>query len=174
MTEQVLGFLTGALFGFLLQKSGMVRFDRQVGLLLFKDMTVLKFIFSAILVGSVGLQLLADEKIITLVHLPLHAGVVFGGLLFGVGWALAGFCPTTVLGALGEGRWHAFFVLAGMIFGAGLYAEVYPWFEKTIFAWKDLGKMTLPQVIGGSPWISIAIMWGAGIVSFVWCSFKRL
>jgi hypothetical protein len=107
-TEQGLGLITGILFGFLLQKGRVLRFDKQVGAMLLKDMTILKFMLSAILVGMVGILILANAKIITLGHKPMNLGAVLvGGGLFGIGWAIMGFCPGTSIGALGEGRWHA-------------------------------------------------------------------
>lgn len=175
MTEPVLGLATGVLFGILLQKGGVLRFDRQVGALLFRDMTLIKFMFSAIMVGSVGLQLLAESGAITLSHKAMNAGAaVVGGLLFGMGWAVAGFCPGTAVGALGEGRWDALFVIAGMLVGAALYAEAYPTLKVSVLAWKDYGGLTLPQLLKLSPWLCIAVLWGAGIVTFVWCEFKRV
>jgi uncharacterized membrane protein YedE/YeeE len=175
MNEQVLGLLTGILFGFLLQKGGVLQFDRQVGALLFRDMTIVKFMFSAVLVGSVGLQLLSEAGLIALNHKAMNlGGVVLGGLLFGAGWAVAGFCPGTAVGALGEGRWHALFVIAGMLLGAALYAEAYPYLKDTVLAWKDFGKVSLPQLLKVSPWQCIAVLWGAGAVTFVWCEFKRV
>ena len=175
MNELILGAATGFLFGFLLQKGGVLRFDRQIGALLFKDMTIVKFMFSAILVGSVGLQLMVDEKLIVMSHKAMNVGaVVVGGLLFGGGWAVAGFCPGTAVGALGEGRWHALFVIAGMLVGAALYAEAFPFLKETVLAWKDFGKIALPQVLGVSPWHCIAVLWGAGVVIFVWCEYKRV
>ena len=175
MSEQLLGLITGCLFGFLLQKGRVLSFDRQVGALLFRDMTIVKFMLSAILVGSVGLQLMAEAGVITLSHKPMNVGaVVVGGLLFGAGWAAAGFCPGTAVGALAEGRWSVIFVIAGMLLGAALYAEAYPLLQGTVLAWKDYGKIALPQALGVSPWICIAVLWGAGAVTFVWCEFKRL
>jgi hypothetical protein len=108
MNEQLLGLLTGIAFGFLMQKGGVLSFDRQIGALLFRDMTIVKFMLSAILVGSVGFQLMGDAGLITFSHKAMNVGgVVIGGLLFGAGWAVAGFCPGTSVGALGEGRVHA-------------------------------------------------------------------
>ena len=173
MNELILGAVTGFLLGFLLQKGGVLSFDRQINALLFKDMTIVKFMLSAILVGSVGLQLMADAGLITFSHKAMNVGaVVVGGLLFGSGWAVAGFCPGTAVGALGEGHWHALFVIAGMLFGAALYAEAFPLLKDTVLAWKDFGKLGLPQVLGVSPWLSIAVLWGAGTVVFVWCEHK--
>ena len=175
MGELTLGLLTGVLFGFLLQKGGVLEFDRQVGALLFRDMTIVKFMFSAILVGSVGFQLLSEANLITLSHKAMNVGaVVIGGLLFGAGWAVAGFCPGTAVGAVAEGRWHALFVIAGMLLGAALFAEAYPYLKDTVLAWKDYGKIGLPQLFKVSPWHCIAVFWGMGIVTFVWCEFKRV
>jgi uncharacterized membrane protein len=51
--EQMVGLVTGIVFGFLLQKGRVLRFDKQVGAMLLKDMTIFKFMLSAILVGMV-------------------------------------------------------------------------------------------------------------------------
>lgn len=175
MSELTLGVLTGFIFGFLLQMGGVLRYDQQVGALLFRDMTIVKFMLSAVLVGSVGLQLLADAGLIAFSHKAMNAGgVAVGGLLFGAGWALCGYCPGTVVGALGEGRWTALFVLAGMLAGAALFAEAYPFLKDTVLAWKDYGKIGLPQTLGVPPWRCIAVLWGAGAVAFVWCEYKEV
>lgn len=47
-TEQWLGLITGILFGFLLQKGRVLRFDKQIGAMLLQDMTIFKFMLSAI------------------------------------------------------------------------------------------------------------------------------
>ena len=47
--DQILGLITGVAFGFLLQKGRVLRFDKQVGAMLLKDMTIFKFMLSAIL-----------------------------------------------------------------------------------------------------------------------------
>ena len=160
MREQILGLVTGALFGFLLQKGRVLRFDKQVGAMLLKDMTILKFMMSAILVGMVGVYLLKGFGVIGLSHKSMNlGGVVFGGLLFGAGWAVMGYCPGTSVGAIAEGRWHALFAVVGMLAGAALYAEVYPVMLKTVLAWKDFGKIGLPEALGVSPWVIIPLVW---------------
>ncbi|ABC78800.1 DUF6691 family protein [Syntrophus aciditrophicus] len=174
-TEQLLGLITGAVFGFLLQKGRVLRFDKQLGALLLKDMTIFKFMLSSILVGMVGITLLSNAGIITLSHKPMNVGaVVLGGALFGAGWAIMGFCPGTSVGALGEGRWHALFAVLGMITGAALYAELYPFFKSTVLAWKNFGKIGLAEVTGLSPWILIAIFWAGTISLFIWFEKKGL
>ena len=170
--DQILGLITGVLFGFLLQKGRVLRFEKQVGAMRLKDMTIFKFMLSAILVGMVGIQLLASAGMIAISHKAMNVGaVVVGGALFGGGWAVMGFCPGTSIGALGEGRWHAAFAIAGMVVGAAIYAELYPSLKSTVLAWKDLGKIGVADVLGISPWLIIPVF-GAGIIGlFVW--FER-
>lgn len=173
--DQALGLITGILFGFLLQKGRVLRFEKQVGAMLLKDMTIFKFMLSAILVGMVGIQLLASAEIITLSHKAMNLGaVVVGGALFGCGWAVIGFCPGTSIGALGEGRWHAIFAIAGMLAGAAVYAEIYPLLKSTVLSWKDFGKISAAEVLGVSPWRVIPVFWAGIIVLFVWFERNKL
>lgn len=174
-TEQLLGLITGVAFGFLLQKGRVLRFEKQVGAMQLTDMTILKFMLSAIIVGMVGVAIMSGAGIITLGHKAMNLGaVLIGGALFGAGWAIMGFCPGTSIGALGEGRWHAIFAIAGMIAGAAIYAELYPFFKTTVLAWADYGKIGLPEVLGVSPWIIIAIFIIAVLALFRWFERKGL
>ena len=164
-----LGLITGVLFGFLLQKGRVLRFDKQVGAMLLKDMTIFKFMLSAIFVGMVGILLLSDAGVITLNHKAMNlGGLLVGGLLFGIGWAIMGYCPGTAIGALGEGRWHAVFAIVGMILGAALYAELYPHLNSTVLAWKDFGKIALPETLGVSHWVVVPIFGAGTALLFVW------
>lgn len=174
-TGQWLGLVTGVLFGFLLQKGRVLRFDKQIGAMLLKDMTIFKFMLSAILVGMVGILLLSNLEIITLSHKPMNVGaVLLGGALFGAGWAIMGYCPGTSVGALAEGRWHAIWAIAGMLAGAALYAEAYPYLATGFLKWADLGKITLPGVLGVNPWAVIPVLGVAFILIFVFFEKKGL
>ena len=156
--ELLLGLLTGVIFGFLLQKGGVLRFEKQVGFLLFKNMTIIKFMFSAILVGTIGIYLCRDLGIIELKIKGLSIGAqVIGGIVFGIGWAILGYCPGTAGGALGEGRWHAGWGMLGMFTGAAVYAELYPMLKETVLTWGNYGKKTIPEVIGLNHWVVVVI-----------------
>jgi uncharacterized protein len=175
MNAQILGLLTGILFGILLQKGRVLRFDKQVGAMLLKDMTILKFMLSAILVGMVGIHLLSAFGALALSHKAMNLGaVLLGGALFGAGWSVMGFCPGTAVGAIGEGRWHALFAVLGMIAGAGIYAELYPLLKVSVLAWHDFGKIGLPETLGLSPWAVIAVFWAGTLALFVWFEKKGL
>ena len=175
MNEQWLGLITGILFGVLLQQGRVLRFEKQVGAMLLKDMTILKFMLSAILVGMIGIQLLVSLGEIELKIKATDLGaVIAGGLLFGAGWAVMGYCPGTSVGAVGEGRWHAIWAVLGMLLGAALFAEVYPAIEKNLLVWGALGKITLPGVLHVSPWVVIPVLAAVYIVVFIWFEKKGL
>lgn len=175
MNSQVLGLITGFLFGFLLQKGRVLRFEKQVGAMRLQDMTILKFMLSAILVGMVGIYLLSHLGVIKPGHKTMNVGaVVLGGILFGAGWSVMGFCPGTSVGALGEGRWHAAFAILGMLIGAAIYAELFPTLQGTVLAWKDFGKIGLPEVLGVSPWVIIPFFWAGIIALFVWFEKRKM
>jgi len=172
-TAQWLGLVTGIGFGFLLQKGRVLRFDKQVAAMLLTDMTIVKFMLSSILVGMIGIFLLVDAGLIQFAHKPMNVGAILvGGVLFGAGWAVMGFCPGTSLGALGEGRWHALFAIIGMLAGAALYAELYPFLKTTVLAWADYGKIGLPDVLGVSKWLLAAVFWIVSLVLFAFFEKK--
>jgi uncharacterized membrane protein YedE/YeeE len=169
------GLATGILFGFLLQKARVLRYDKQLGALRLADMTIVKFMLSTVLVAMVGTYLLKDFGLVKLSIKPTLLGaVILGGFIFGIGWGLLGYCPGTSAGALGEGRWDALWGILGMLAGAGLYAEAYPGLKVTVLTWGNLGKITFPQVLGVSHWIVIPVFLFGGFVLFWWFEKKGL
>jgi len=171
----VIGLVTGILFGFLLQKGEVLRFEKQVGFMLLKDMTIIKFMTSAVMVGMVGIYAFHSAGIIALsVKATNVAAIIVGCLLFGIGWAIAGYCPGTSVGALGEGRLHAFWAILGMLTGAAVYAEVYPSIKNNLLAWGSFGKITLPEILGISPWIVIVLFIAFGVAMLTWFEKKGL
>ncbi len=175
MTSLIYGLITGVLFGFLLQKGRVLRYDMQLGALRLRDMTIVKFMLSAVLVGMVGVYLLNDLGLAKLSIKPMiFGGVVIGGLIFGIGWGLLGYCPGTSLGALGEGRWDSLWGIAGMLGGAALYAEAYPLMKSTVLTWGNAGKITLPQILGVNHWVIIPLFIIGGLLLFRWFEKKGL
>ncbi len=152
------GLITGILFGILLQRAEVLRYDRQVGALRLKDITIFKFMLSAILVAAFGIYLLRDLGLVALNLKATSLGAqIVGGTVFGIGWGLLGYCPGTAGGALGEGRLDAAWGLVGMVAGGAMYAMFYPLMEASVIPLGQLGKITLPQVTGLPHWIVIAI-----------------
>ena len=169
------GIITGILFGFLLQKARVIRYDKQLGALRLMDMTIVKFMVSTILVAMVGTYLLKDLGLVKLsIKSTILGGTILGGLIFGIGWGFLGYCPATGAGAFGEGRWDAIWGILGMLVGAALYAEVYPGLKQSVLTWGDLGKITIPQVIGVNHWIIIPLFIIGGLLLFRWFEKKGL
>ena len=161
MGTLMLGLMTGIFFGFFLQKGQALKYDKQVGMLRFQDFTILKVMASAILVGMVGVYLFVDMGMGELSLKPtVLAANIIGGLIFGLGWGMLGYCPGTAVGATAEGRWDAFWGgVLGMLVGAGIFSEVYPLIKDNLLKWGDLGKLTIPKVVGGNHWVIIVIIW---------------
>ena len=176
MTSQLIyGLVTGILFGFFLQRGQVLRYDKQIGALRLMDMTILKFMLTAIFVGSVGIYLLKDLGIVKLsIKSTVRGATIIGGLIFGLGWGLLGYCPGTSMGAIGEGRWDGLWGLLGMLAGAAVYAEAYPLMKRTVLTWGDLGKITLPGILGINHWIVVPVFVLAGVGLFYWFEKKNL
>jgi hypothetical protein len=160
--QLVLGLVTGIAFGFLLQKGGVTRYEVILGQLLLTDFTVLKVMLSAVLVGMVGVYALRDLGLVRLHPKPGSFGTsVLGGLIFGVGFALLGYCPGTLAGALGQGHLDALFGGAvGTVAGAWLFALAYPRLRRSVLLWGNVGTLTLPEWLKVNPWAVIVPVGG--------------
>lgn len=137
----------GVVFGFLLQKGGVAKFNVLIGQLLLQDFTVVKIMVSAIVVGMVGIFTLNYFAKVNLHIKPTKIGAqAIGGLLFGAGFALLAYCPGTGAAALGQGSWDILFGMAGLIAGSYLFAEMSGSLEATVDKWGEKGKLTLPDL----------------------------
>lgn len=106
--QLTLALLMGIVFGFLLQKGGVTRYDVIITQLLLKDWTVVKIMLTAIIVGTLGVHVLFSLGYAELQPKPGSYGInIIGGLIFGVGFAVLGYCPGTIMGAIGQGSLDA-------------------------------------------------------------------
>lgn len=150
--QLVLGLVFGVMFGFLLQKGGVGKYEVLIGMLLLQDFTVLKVMLSAVVTGMLGIYALHAAGLVKLHIKPTRYGAnSLGGILFGVGFALAAYCPGTSATALGQGNYDALAVIAGMIAGSYLFAEASGWLARTINRWGDRGELTLAGLLHAKP-----------------------
>jgi len=175
----IAGLLTGVVFGLLLQRGGVTRYNVILGQFLMKDFTVLKVMLTAIITGAVGIWGMLQIGMLepTGLHVKSAAmlAIVAGGLIFGVGMAVLGYCPGTGVAALGDGSRHAWPGLLGMIFGAGVYAELYPYIMDNFLKVGDLGKVTFADETGLSPWwFILGLVVIAGVVFYLLESGKKV
>jgi uncharacterized membrane protein YedE/YeeE len=162
----LLGLVTGILFGFLLQKGRVAKFPVIVGQFLLKDWTVVKVMGTAVIVGSVGVHALVASGQANLHVKPfLLGGVLVGGVCFGVGMAVFGYCPGTGVAACGEGKPDAMAGVLGMLAGALAFVVAFPALRPVMNGLGDSGKLTLPEASGTSPWLWVAAMAGSGLAA---------
>jgi len=163
----LLGLVTGLFFGLLLQKGRVAKFQVIEGQLLLRDWTVVKIMLTAVVVGAVGIYVMAANNLISLHIQPaLFGAVLVGGAVFGAGMALLGYCPGTCVAACGEGARDAMVGLLGMLVGAIAYVTFYPVLDPVRNFLGNAGKITLPELTETSPWLWIAGLIVAGAIAF--------
>ena len=152
--QLILGLLMGICFGFFLQKGGATSYDVIIGQLLLYDWTVFKIMMTTVLVGMVGVYFMHRRKMVRLHIKPGSVGsTVIGGLIFGIGFAILGYCPGTLAGACGHGALDAIVGgIPGIIIGSGLFAMVYPGVNKHFLNKGNFGEKTFPEIFGINPW----------------------
>ncbi|MBN8419257.1 MAG: YeeE/YedE family protein [Verrucomicrobia bacterium] len=146
--KALMAVIFGTVFGFLLQKGGVGKYNVLLGQLLLQDFTVAKVMLTAIVVGMSGVFTLHHFAKANLHLQPTKIGAqIIGGTVFGIGFALIAYCPGTGPVALGQGSWDVLFGMAGLIAGSHLFAEMSGWLKRTVETWGDQGKVMLPDLL---------------------------
>lgn len=172
--------LLGLMFGFILQKAGASNPRKIIGMLRLKDLHLMKAIFMGIGASSILLFSLLATGLIDPSHVSVkssYIGVLAGGVLLGVGWAIAGFCPGTAVVAAGAGRRDALSYILGGLAGAFVYMLAFESIQKSFLFGKLGGKTTLavtgnssfPALFSSVPGLLVA---GAIGVIFLLIAFK--
>lgn len=160
MMETVSALVLGSFFGWMLHKAGLTHYARIVGVFRLRDMTVIRFILTALVVASVLLQVAVGLGITHALPIPktaLLANLV-GGIVFGVGMATAGYCTGTVVAQAGEGRLDAWIGgLSGLVVGAIVFGLVEPLLMPILTRAGSLGRVTFASLLGASPWLVLMV-----------------
>jgi len=126
MRSHVLLGIFGLAMGFGLYRIGFSDFGEVHRLFTFADLRLLLTFMGAVVFAGVGFQILARGK--TIPPKKFMKGTIPGGILFGVGWALTGACPSIALVQLGEGRIPALATVAGILAGTWIFRVLRPRF----------------------------------------------
>lgn len=166
--------LVGALFGLALEQAGFASSRRLTGVFYLRDMTVVKVMFSAVVTALIGYQYVVaagwlDPSEVYVLETWWGAQVV-GGLLFGVGFVMGGFCPGTALSGVASLKGDALVFLAGALLGSLLFNELYP-VLKPLYEGFHAGPITLAGVLGLSSrgWALLFAL--AAVGAFALCSW---
>ncbi|MDH3902722.1 MAG: YeeE/YedE family protein [Xanthomonadales bacterium] len=168
----LLGLAIGAAIGAVMQLGGASSYRKILGSLLLKDMTIIKLILMTIAVTTVGIYALDLIDMANMDIKPTYVlGIVIAGLIFGVGFAISGYCPGTCVLASAEGKTDAMFTLLGGLIGAALYAVVYPLLAPLINI-SNFGQITLATVFNVNNGIWIAVPFSAILLLLVFRVLK--
>ncbi len=147
------------IFGFLLQKGGVAKYEVLIGMLLLQDFTVTKVMMSAVAVGMIGIYALRTAGLVKRHIKPTRYGASsLGGILFGIGFGLAAYCPGTGAAALGQGNFDAIAVVLGLMAGSYVFAEVSGWVARTVNRWGDRGVLTLDRLLNLKPRVLVPVV----------------
>lgn len=156
MTGFLLALGVGIAFGFALHKAGLTHYAVIADVYRFADLAVLEFMLTALLVAAPMIRALVDLGFADSPPLPetrLLANAL-GGVVFGVGMALAGYCPGTILAEVGEGRLDALVGgLSGLFAGSLVFGLAYPFVVPRLGPVGSLGHVSLVSLSGASPWL---------------------
>jgi uncharacterized protein len=118
----VLSVALGALLGFSLSRIGFTDYTQLHRMFTFVELRMMLVFAGAVVIA--GALLFALRKARPLPPRPFQKRVVVGGVLFGVGWAIAGACPGAAFAQLGEGKVWAFATLFGVALGTSVADRV--------------------------------------------------
>ena len=165
MNSLILGFL----FGTLLQSARLNRFDTISGMATLENFKVAKAIALAIGVGIILLNTDIGMGFASYHVKPLLlGGIVLGGLIFGTGMAILGYCPGTVMVSAGEGSLDAMVGILGGLVGGLVFTLVLP--SISTLLGPNIGTFSLYTLLGASPIVFYPVMTLCGLV-FVFLAF---
>jgi len=164
----LLGLGIGTAFGAVLVVSGLADARRIFDMLRLKDLTLMKTIFAALALGIAGVALLDAAGLAHTGVKTLHVlAVGIGGMIFGLGFALSGYCPGSALAAAAQGRRDAWATIAGALAGTAIFAGLYDALEPVVVKPLTYGKPTLATWLGISP-LAIALPLAGLIALALW------
>jgi 3-mercaptopyruvate sulfurtransferase SseA/uncharacterized membrane protein YedE/YeeE len=162
----------GILFGVALERAGFGSSRKLTGVFYFEDMAVIKVMFSALITAMLGLEYFRVLGFIgpdELYYMPtIYGAQIMGGLIFGVGFVMGGWCPGTASVGLASGKLDALIFLGGVVLGSIGFNELFP-VIKPLSAWGNQGVVFIYQTLNLNPGtfaliftlLAVACFWGS-------------
>ena len=170
--EVWLGLLSGAAFGFVIQRVGATNANKMARAHLMIDADIPRFMLLAVAISAVGLlgfQLSGVGR--TLIIPTSLVATSIAGILFGLGWGLCGYCPGTTWAAAGEGRMDAVFALFGGLAGTAVFAHFHEILIPILYGPTNVGPITLADWLNSKPLAVVVLVvtfgiciWAIGII----------
>ena len=182
-TFLLLTLVGGVAFGVVLERAGFGSGCKLTAVFYGYDMSVVKVMFTAIVTAMVGLWLLASIGVIDMQEIYIvptnYAAQLVGGLVFGAGFVIGGYCPGTAVVACAAGRTDAWVFALGLLAGIAFYARFMSGVEQWIRA-NAIDNVTLPSLTGieAGWWVALFVVllalaaWGMGIAERAFAGLK--
>jgi predicted membrane protein len=161
--ERFYALLVGIAMGVLIQRVRASSPDMILKNLRLENLSVIKFMATTIAVGMLvvyAINQFAPQVLHFDVKPAYLIGVGLGGLVFGVGFAVGGYCPGTCVVGVGEGRKDAWFAVLGGVVGALVFTLAYNLLYDPLIKPLDLGKIRVQDVLHLSPLTTAVLIGG--------------
>jgi hypothetical protein len=169
MNALILAIVLGVFFGFALNKAGLTRYTKIVNVFRLNDMAVLKFMMTALVVTMVGVYPLRMLGLIEFPTVPATyiVGNLLGGLIFGVGMSLAGFCPGTAAAGAGEGKLDYLIPgILGFLTGAAIFGLTYDKVFPPIAKLMNYGAVVIPDLWNVNAILAVFVFAAMALILF--------
>ncbi|ROQ92194.1 DUF6691 family protein [Desulfosoma caldarium] len=162
-------FIVGLLFGLVLERAGFGSSRRIAGVFYLTDMAVIKVMFTALVTAAIGLAYASFLGLVgpeNLYVMPtVYGAQIVGGLIFGVGFALSGWCPGTSLVGAASGKLDAVVFFVGAILGSIVFNELYPSVE-FLYNWGSAGVRLIYESAGISLAAAVLVLSILAVMAF--------
>jgi uncharacterized membrane protein YedE/YeeE len=161
--DSVMAALIGFLFGLVLQRAGASDYGKLSGMLRLSDTGLMKLMITAIGVAAIGMYAFAAQGIRHFTVKPLKVlAMTVGGIVFGTGFAMNGYCPGTGIVGMMEGKLDALIAVIGGLLGSLAYAYMKPAVDSALEK-PDYGDVTVSSAAKTDP-LATAIVYGIAMV----------
>ncbi len=164
----------GLAFGFFLERAGFGSSRKLASVFYFKDMTVIKVMFTAVLTAMIGLFSLRALGLIRLDQVYLletnYVPQIAGGLIFGIGFVIGGWCPGTAAAGITSGKIDALVFMLGAVAGSAFFNEVFRW-VKPFYEMGGRGVLFVFDSLGISVSAFVLMFCLIGLIMFWLCEY---
>lgn len=162
-----LAVIFGIGFGYILQRVGALEYENIINALRLKNLMIPKFMLFSVAITTLGFFSISSAGYLSLDLIVTNpVANILGGLVFGVGFALTGYCPGTSIGAMGEGKIDARYTVLGGIFGVLVYTLLEQYAGVSFKAY-EIGKISLIDYVNLDPF-SLAVIYSIVIFLVVY------
>jgi 3-mercaptopyruvate sulfurtransferase SseA/uncharacterized membrane protein YedE/YeeE len=166
--------LIGIAFGFFLERAGFGSSRKLTGVFYFKDMAVIKVMFTAVITAALGLTCCVVLGVVSIEGIYLmptvYGAYIVGGLIFGVGFVMGGWCPGTAAAGVASGKMDALIFLLGAVIGSALFNEMFG-LIKPLYESGQRGVVFIYDTLGMSKAMFNVLLSVAAVLMFWGCEW---